>query len=126
MRACGEQIRQAEPGAEGTGYERRKEVGGNPGPRHAITYGNTIGSDQVFVVRDYYNIKGQASSVEWERGAEQSGFKQPMTDSAEEDGWESPEHSSWTKLFNLQLNRAEKYTWMSSQTNQGDSLTYVF
>lgn len=54
MRACGEQIRQCKARAKGRDWERRKEETREIlSPDMAISHGNAIGSDQVFVMQDF-------------------------------------------------------------------------
>lgn len=57
MRACGKQIRQCKARAKGRDWEQRKEETGEIlSPDMAISHGNAIGSDQVFVTQDFQSL----------------------------------------------------------------------
>ncbi len=68
--ACGEPIRQAEPGAEAqTEREKKEERGGNPGPNMLLHYGNTIRADQ-FLSSGLLQHQRSGQLAEWESRAE--------------------------------------------------------
>lgn len=57
MRACGKQIRQCKARAKGSDWEGRKEETREIlSPDMAISHGNAIGSDQVFVTQDFQSL----------------------------------------------------------------------